>query len=523
MNWNIRYMKILLFISLLVISSLAYSQESIVNNGSLPEAEIHAAINPLNANNMVIASQNGFGNLSGGHNIIIYYTKDFGATWQKSNFNGVPVNHQNAGDPVLSFDHQGNVFLVNLATSSADINTVLSKSTDGGATWSLVSMVATANTDKPWVAIDRCNSSAHKGNIYIPLVGNNVITYTLNSNYQKTDSITITNGVQLPSVVVNKNGTVYTSTVELTPNNVIYVQKYANGGASLVHSTQVVSFPDKTFNAPDVSLRYQPTAYLAVDNSTGPRSGRLYLSYTASETNNQSYFDIFITYSDDEGLTWSTPKVVNSVQQNQIQQFYSSIYVNDNGVLLIDWYDRKNYNNSNKLTDFYLGISYDGANTFTEVKLNSISSDFENVIPASNNFGIGEYHQLVATNNTAISFWSDGRTNNGDLNIYMAKVNLNSPTTVQELSIVSDAISISDIFPLPAQNCAYTNMKLSKTTKLKYEIINTQGQKINESEWKEYPSGNHKLIINTDLPAGTYFINFSTNNGYFKNQKLIKF
>lgn len=134
-----------------------FSQEFLVQNASLPEAEIHAAINPLDPNNIVIAAQSGFKD-NNGSNLSIYYTKDFGNTWNKSNYHGVPVGYKKAGDPVLAFDSQGNVLLVNLAITNdvnSDMNTILSKSNDGGATWIHVTTVAFGITDKPWLAIDR--------------------------------------------------------------------------------------------------------------------------------------------------------------------------------------------------------------------------------------------------------------------------------------------------------------------------------------------------------------------------------
>ena len=268
--------------------------------------------------------------------------------------------------------------------------------------------------------------------------------------------------------------------------NIVYVQEYSNGGSNLVHSTQIVSFPDYTFNAPDISQRFQPTAYLAIDNSGGSYDGRLYLSYTASESTHPDYFNVYITYSDDNGQNWSTPSIVHSNQQNQVQQFYSSIYVNDNGVLILDWYDRKNHTNTTKLTDFFMGVSYDGGDTFNEIQLNNTSSDFDYVIPSASNFGIGEYHQLVATKSIAVSFWTDGRSNDGDLNIYMAKVNLSSQLSIKESTLISDKITVSSLYPQPVSNTAHSNIELLEPTKIKYQVSNNLGQLLNNSEWTSY-------------------------------------
>ncbi len=510
---------ILLFFSL--CPALIFSQDVLVNDADLPEAEFHVAINPTDTNNIVLAVQRGFGS---GNNfgITIYYTHDFGATWTESNYHGNNSGAGASGDPVLSFDDAGNVLMVNLY-SSTGISTILSKSTDGGATWAQVSTVSAGFTDKPWMAIDNSSTSPYQNNIYIPLVESSINLYTINNSYQNTDTLAIPDGQQLPSVVVKKDGTVFTSTIDLTgANNTVYVQEYSNGGSNLVHSTVVASFPDYTFNAPDVSLRFQPTAYLAIDNSGGTYDGRLYLTYTASEAVNPDYFNVFIIYSDDNGLNWSAPQIVHSNTDDEVQQFYSSSYINNDGVLLVDWYDRKNYSNTTKLTDFFLGISHDGGDSFTEIRLNTDPSDFDDVIPSSNNFGIGEYHQLVATDYTALSFWSDGRTNDGDLNIYMSKININGPfLNVQEHSLISENFKIGELYPNPGKNTVYSDIQLHQTSKLRYQIFNQAGQKLIESEWKTYKEGAHQLEINHSLPSGLYLVKIQTNEGYHKSLKLI--
>ena len=499
------------------------SQETIVKSTTEPEAEFHVAINPLNSNNIVLATMNDYANSK---NITIYYTHDFGTNWNTTFYRGLPSGYIHSGDPVLSFDAAGNVLLVNLAVTadSTKTNTILSKSTDGGANWSLVSIVATVNSDKPWLAIDGHNTSPYFNNIYIPLVENFLNLYTLDGTYQTTNSLAIPDGEHLPSVVVKKDGTVFTSSVDiLSPTSVVYVQQYSNGGTNLVHSTQVVSFPNYLFNAPSVSLRFQPTAYLAIDNSGGSFDGRLYLSYTASESNDPSYFNVYLIYSDDNGLTWSSPRIVHSNQQDMVQQFYSSIYVNNNGVVILDWYDRKNYSNTNRLTDFFMGVSHDGGDNFTEVQLNTTSTDFDFVISSSDNFGIGEYHQVVATNSTAVSFWSDGRTNDGNLNIYMAKVNLAKPLNIEELSLVSNKITVSSLYPQPCLNEAYSDIQLSEATNIKYQIVNNSGQVLKSTNWAEYQAGKHQLNFELNLPAGVYLITLTTNRGYFKTMKFTKF
>lgn len=519
-------MKFKLFLLLLVFIGTipVFAQDSLVVNAVKPESEFSVAINPIDSSNMVIATMHGTFS-AGDMTVNIYYTKDFGTTWTKSVYHGYTGSYAPTGDPVLAFNDSGHVYFVNLIIAGNNVNTVLSKSIDGGATWIQVTTVETGSTDKPWIAIDRYAASPYKGKIYVPLIELGPSLVSMNSTYQST-KLTIPDGEHLPCVAVKKDGTVFTSDVTISgTNNRIYFQEYANGGTTLVHSTFIDSFPDYTHNAATgISARFQPTVYMAVDNSGGLYDGRVYMAYTSSEIGNSLYFDVKITHSDDNGVTWSTPKRVHSNQQAEIQQFYSSLYVNDAGTLIVDWYDRRNYANTNKNTDFYMGVSYDGGNTFNEVKLNTVSSDFDVVMPIADDFGIGEYHQVVATNNTAISFWSDGRIN-GDLNIYMAKVGLNNAgsVSVQEFSAISDKISISDLYPQPMiNNVIYADISLKKNAKIKYEIYNMAGQKIVDSDWRQYSTGRSKMTIDFDYPAGSYIVKIMNDTAYFKSMKLVR-
>jgi hypothetical protein len=113
-----------------------------------------------------------------------------------------------------------------------------------------------------------------------------------------------------------------------------------------------------------------------------------------------------------------------------------------------------------------------------------------------NGFGIGEYHQLVATDHTVFAFWADGRTNDEDLNIYMAKVNLNNPATgVQELGPISQQISISSPYPVPASEEVFMDLKLEQAYRLSTSVMDVSGQTLWSSDWKEYAPGAYQLSV----------------------------
>lgn len=510
---------LLILISLL-LTTLLPAQDSLVIDAGLPDSEFHVAINPTDSNNIIIATMHG--GTTG--DMKVYYTFDQGDSWQTSPFTGVHPGYQGAGDPVLDFDASGNAYLINL-TISVGFSTVISKSTDGGATWQLETAIIQFSTDKPWLGIDRYDHSPYKGNIYLPFVNallNEPVLLAFDSTLAVTSQVTAGANEHQPGIAIRKDGEVFMSMVDWGNPNQIFMAQYTNGGSTLVHKTRLTSFPSYRLNAPDVSFRFQPTVYTAIDNSGGPFDGRLYVTYTASEQADP-IFDVFLMYSDDGGVTWSTPKTVHSNGSDGTQQFYSSLYVNNQGVLVIDWYDRRNYPPGNANTDFYLGISNDGGNSFSEIQLNSASMDWRFANEAGDGFGIGEYHQLVATDHAVFAFWADGRTNDEDLNIYMAKVQLDTPVTgVQELGPISPQISVSSPYPIPAREEIFIDVKMGQTYRLSTSVMDVNGQTIWSSNWQAYSPGVYQLNIPLSQIPGTYLVQIRSDQGYFKTFQVIK-
>ncbi len=513
------------FLTILLIPFYLLAQQDVqVNSQYHVEAEFDVKINPTNPNNIVLA----IFNVDLIHSSI-YYTFDGGNTWQESNFKGiVDSSHTgNSGDPVLTFSNNGDLFFTYITMdTSHKVDTALAKSTDGGATWQNVMMIAEDNTDKPWTAINTFSSTANYDNIYVILVENQAKLYTIHydSNtqaYNKVHNVSITDGQLLPSIVVKKDGTLFTSTLSAVNPNRLYVQAFSQNGSHLDRSVEVASFPSYLFHAPDVSMRFQPAAYLAIDNSGGAHDGRLYLAYTAEEQGQHVVFDIFLTYSDDNGQTWSTPRPIHPSASAGTQQFYSSIFVNPEGKLIISWFDRRNHPQGSKLTDFYVGVSSDGGETFQEVKVNSALTDFSKILHSGNNFGVGDYQNITATNNMAYVFWADGREGNGDVNLYMAKIDLTHLNVISYSNISTD-ISMANIYPQPVENTLHTSISTKKDVQLQYRIYDLNGKELFASKKVKYPIGKHAVNINLNLPAGNYFVLFTTDSGYLNTQRFIK-
>lgn len=519
-----RYLFFALILTFCTPAQILFSQDRLLNSNELAEAEFTVAMNPMDNSNIILATMHDFYDISDSY-LTIYHSNDFGETWEISDFQGKRPGDDGAGDPVLAFDAEGKAYLVNLVVSNYyEVNFILSSSVDGGRTWETEYVYPDPEVDKPWLAIDTHRGSLHKNHKYIPLAAfDGVKMIVLDEQNELVSDEVVPIGDQIPSVVTGLGGDVFVSTITLNDPNEFNAFQYTSRGDSLEHSSFISSTPDYTFDADDISTRFQPSPYLARDNSEGPYAGRLYFAYTGSESDDPTYFNVLLTYSDDDGRSWTTPKIVHTDQNPGVQQYYSSIFVNADGVLLIDWYDRSKHSPATQNTNFFLGISKDGGETFTQLQLNSEPMDFANITDGYH-FGVGEYHQVVADKETAISFWSDGRTNDGDLDIYFSKVDISTGmVNVQQHGVVNPNITISQPYPNPVSDEINIDIELEKKMSLSYEITSVDGKMIMHKSENSFNAGAHRLVESVaELSSGSYSVTFRTEGRLVRSMLFLK-
>ena len=266
--------------------------------------------------------------------------------------------------------------------------------------------------------------------------------------------------------------------------------------------------------------RLNLSPYIAVDRSNGPYKDRIYYTYTDNEPGQNGIFDIYLSWSDDDGATWTTPKKVHENTPALTQQFYSSIFVTENGALLLGWYDRRD-DPTDKLTNFHLGISYDGGATFQDLKVTSAPSDFSTIGQINNGFGIGDYGQIIATANTALPFWADGRTNDGDMNVYFARVPLNGPqVSAPEIMTVSENISFGKPYPIPAADKITVPVNTLHSEHFTCKIYSADGKLLHLQDMGALPAGKNQLNVPVGTWEGVLFLAVETKHGVLRTFKI---
>ncbi len=548
-------------------------QDKFINFTPEPESEFHAAINPTDTNNIIICSmRNNPENFLAPLTFPVFYTKDFGATWEVSEFDGTTAGSFiiGGGDPIIVFDTEGTAYLcwLTLTTDLIFSTTIALRyaySTDGGATWteikepldsgnagSILDILGGGDVngdfkfvDKEWLSVDRSNSpfrnTIYASYLTIETFGDSLVTnITLRKKTAEsttfTDSSVVVNTtayklVQFTSIDVDNEGTVHV-TFAGTPDSLNWQLYYTNskdGGATFLPESKIADFhiPRLSGDEPESNIigidgqRLYPCPQLAVDKSDLSTEGNLYFVWTANggvEKKTEG-LDIYFSRSTDGGRTWATPSVLNDDGLKNSHQFYPSIAINEKGKIVISWYDRRD-DPENIQTLYYMTYSENGGETFVpNFAVSTAASDFSKIGDKNAAFGIGEYTQTLATSHYGIPIWADGRTNDGNIDIYLALVPLDGNSAVTSVQTVSPTLTVNGPNPNPFGVTTQVQVNLKTRTELVANVFSIDGKLVKTVANGTFSAGIHTLNIQ-DLAIGEYILTIQTNNSQV-SKKLI--
>ena len=338
--------------------------------------------------------------------------------------------------------------------------------------------------------------------------------------------------VQFSSIDVDNEGNVFVGFVGSADslNYFIYNSVSTDGGHTFSEPVIVskVYYPGYTGGSAEAALtgvateRYYPAPYLAVDKSNGIRKGRIYFSWTAPGIDSLSAgsYDIYLSYSDDKGKTWSLPMIVNNDKISNSDQFYSAINVNESGIPILCFYDKRNDIQKNHGTDYYIAYpeSMDSLIFSVQFPVTAKESDFSLIGAKTDGFGIGEYNKTVTTANYALPFWADGRTNTGDINIYMAYVPLDGEdhsSGIEYINQINSSLQLISIAPNPAINSTSLIFANKKTSDIHLFLTDVTGKLVYENYLGITLTGEHTAEIDlTSFKSGLYFVRIQSSDGF---------
>ena len=408
------------------------TSQELVDQRQLGGNEPSIAIDPTNTQNIAMAQYT-----------TVLLSTDGGNTFPTTVNVTLPAgfNLNRGGDPVLSYDRQGNLFLSFLATHAASLRLDVFLQPINHATGTAIGTAinvsnlagfgaaAGSNNDKEWLAIDRFPGSPFRDRMYMVWTDFGGANVTVLASFSTDGGATWSPGQVLtvpaegfpwpPHVAVAPNGDVYAAYHGATNSEIILVRSPfdspTNSGGNFDLTTKTSVFPanaaNLTFNNPPNLDRnrswtqgsQQP--FILPDPTNGNRVLVL-ASDDPTDANNGVGFDdaaVFTVTTNNRGVNWTAPTQVDSGPGNSHQLFPTGAFDLNSQCLSVMYYDsRAGAVNAggNFLLDVFVRTSPDsGATWGPEVQINDNPFDPDMLatdrFPPSQTFRVGEYNGLL--------------------------------------------------------------------------------------------------------------------------------
>jgi hypothetical protein len=421
------------------------------------EAEPSFAVNPKNPRNAIaVWQQDRFVVDGGALSNIVAVTKDGGATWKRvlvpgiSRCTGGP--DERTSDPWVSIGPDGTAYLATLTFTddpalaagglAGPTNQVVSRSSDGGLTWSApVTVIAnghyndreaiTADPHQPGVAyeafVDRLGAFGETGvNEFSKTTDGGASFSPPQSNYTAAPLnlpdptiITVQPDGTLVDVFMLANATAVAPGPDI-PFKVMAMRS-TDGGTTWSQPVTIDQVPP--VQPEDESTNTEVRAFPIISAATAP-DGTLYVVYNDIQSMDRTRIKLAV--SRDNGLTFSAPSVVRSLAT---QAFIPSVAVDGHGVVGVLWDDFRRDKEGDKqlTTDVWFASSSNGGRTFSE---SHVAGPFDATAASSTSSTsvqgrfIGDYQGFAAYPNGfgAVFAQSKKGVTKGPSDVYFARI-----------------------------------------------------------------------------------------------------
>lgn len=402
----------------------------VTGNTNTTQSENSIFIDPNNID-VIINSNNSTGSGSNLYGTSGLTSNDGGITWGGSiQGTGGP----NSGDPATVIGNNGNYYVGHI---SDNLGQGIAISYNQGQTWTSVQVAPPPPgffgvLDKNHLWIDNSPNSPFEGNLYdawTPFGGNNDTQIELSrstdggltwsSGISISDNIFAGSHNQGVNIHTGPYGEVYAVWAVYdnsgSDENALGFAKSYDGGQTFVPATRIINnIRGIRESETSKAMRVNAFPVMAVDISTGPYSGNIYVVWTnigIPGINTGQDIDIYLIKSTDQGTTWSSPIRVNQDPQGLGNEHFFPWIACDpvSGTLSVVFYDDRNVSSSD--LEVFVAISNDGGDTWDDFKVSDVSFT-PSPIPGLASDYFGDYIGITARDRRVYPCWTDNRTGN---------------------------------------------------------------------------------------------------------------
>lgn len=411
-----------------------------VSNECGPQSETFIAINTSRPRQIAAGSNEIFRLPMRG-----YFSGDDGKSWGAVDLplpapigaNGIDFG----SDPTLAFDSQGRLFygyIVVFFSAGNGINgteMAVARSADGGRTWPRVTYFEFNGgenhfNDKPMIAADASAASPFRDSVYLAWdaaaggsAGGGVrcafsrdhgLTFTT----RRIDDPTGPGRAIGTTVTTGPNGELYVAWNDYAANTIAFTRSF--DGGNTFDTPRVIATKSIPFDiAIPAEFNRRALVYPAcdVDRSSGPRRGRITCAWM-DLTQDGKNTDVFASYSDDLGQTWTARNAVTDSIPG-VDRFNHWLATDPvTGEVNVSYYDTRFDTTGGRFeTDVFLSQSADGATFGPGLRVTDTKSnehDCNGLFPCpSINYGNqqGDYEGVAAYGGVVHPIWTDSRRN----------------------------------------------------------------------------------------------------------------
>jgi hypothetical protein len=433
-----------------------------------------------------------------------------------------------AGNPAAGIDGDGNMFVTAIIGKSS-FRVFTAHSTDRGANWSRVDIPNPTNNHRPHMAIDVNPGSPFVNTVYVTYATINSSPIMLSRSTDR--GLSFSAPVQIngsvggsygnaPNLAVGPDGELYATWTGGATQRPIGFNKSTDGGSTWDTPKSI-----RTINNMGNLTKGTNTIWgfsgpvMAIDCSSGPRRGWIYIVYPALDAVAP---DIYLIRSTDKGNSWSDPVFVNQDASGK-DQWTPWVSVDPStGTLFVVYYDSRRFPN-NDSAEVYMSVSCDGGQIFHDYLVSDapfLPAGIGSNPVGMNPYNMGAYIGVSARDRNVWICWNDNRT--GIQQLYASVFTDASVCAVEGIDPAAPATSVLiQNYPNPFNPTTVISYQLPVASNAELGVYDLLGREVAMLVNERKPPGSYEVTFNaTALTSGVYFYRL-TAGSFVQTRKML--